>query len=524
MKKLNLKISLCLLIILNSVTCCYFIPSTNEKIFQSFLSKNGILLPLSMLVIYMGAASLIKLLQAKNEFLCVMISASNKQSELLERFTNSRYYCLKNKEKLTGQIYQTVEKIQSCTVSILVNIITVASTLFFSSVYIIQGSIVLFFLTLLVTIFMCAILLKSGKTLQAFMEEIVHIDNELLAHHWDFVSNKGVSPLLNYQKLFSNFKQLNVEKKDRTIRMNKAVFPVQYLKMLGSIIMTLLIALAGGILVSLGKMESANLFGIISVLPLLFSSLFLVPSLTSEYFRKKGMEKALMDTFSFIVSIQDENKGYIFAPEKLNVKNCSYLDILSNVNFNARKGQLTILWGDSGSGKTTLLRLILGLIPNDSGIIEYGDTDLRDIPTNSLRKGIFYMSANPYIHPTSLSDFLCGRNNPEEYSKLVTDLGLEELGTRPKLSLGTLSAGEIQKIFIAKMLLSERHVWICDEPTSNLDDSMEDIVMQKIADRVHKKGILAIFISHRKKTVNYADVTWKITKEKGIFKGKGEPE
>lgn len=143
-------------------------------------------------------------------------------------------------------------------------------------------------------------------------------------------------------------------------------------------------------------------------------------------------------------------------------------DIFGTLSFRATPGQLTQIRGPNGAGKSTLLKLIAGLLPRASGQITFNSDD--DQPVG---EHCHYLSHQPILKPTltveenlTFWQTLYG-NNVTTIDDALEQVGLAHLKYS---SAETLSAGQHQRINIARLLLSDRHIWLLDEPTSALDD------------------------------------------------------
>lgn len=174
---------------------------------------------------------------------------------------------------------------------------------------------------------------------------------------------------------------------------------------------------------------------------------------------------------------------------------------LENVNLHVRAGSHAVLMGRSGTGKTTLLELICGLRRPASGRILLGDHDVTfDSPA---RRGIGYVPQDGAIFTTMRVRDQIGfglsvrgvsanriRSRVEELAAL---LGIEHLLARYP---DGLSGGERQRIAIGRALAFRPSVLCLDEPTSSLDDSTRDEILEVIrAARVHSQATV-LHVSH----------------------------
>lgn len=178
--------------------------------------------------------------------------------------------------------------------------------------------------------------------------------------------------------------------------------------------------------------------------------------------------------------------------------------VWKEANFNINKGEFVALLGPNGAGKSTLFKLLLGLVEQDKGSLElFGEQPRKN--SNSIgyvpqRRGID-QEAN-----FDVFDFVkLGINghklgfslNPKkdnskttEALKLVDGLKLKDK------SIGELSGGELQRIFLAQSLVGDPKILLLDEPLSNLDIKRENELVKLIKDLAVKKNITVILIAH----------------------------
>ncbi|OOF88822.1 ABC transporter ATP-binding protein [Rodentibacter ratti] len=227
-----------------------------------------------------------------------------------------------------------------------------------------------------------------------------------------------------------------------------------------------------------------------------------VLSLLAEQPVLKDVESAV--NLESVAEISVENLSFSYADEH----------ILTDINFQLRKGQILGIHGRSGSGKSTLLKLLMRFYDPQKGKISINGTALADINTASLRDNMAYITQQTYIFndtieenirlahrsatqeqiieaakQASIHDFIMSL--PEGYQTKMTELG------------GNLSDGEKQRIGIARAFLHNAPIILLDEPTSNLDSLNEAIILQSL--RNVKADKLIILVSHRQSTMAICD-------------------
>ena len=180
--------------------------------------------------------------------------------------------------------------------------------------------------------------------------------------------------------------------------------------------------------------------------------------------------------------------------------------VLRDISLTAGLGEIVGLVGPSGCGKSTLLKLLLRFWQKDGGEILYNGIDVDRINTGSLLGNVTLVSQTTYLfdetieeleqacREASIHDFIL--TLPQGYQTRVGALG------------DNLSAGEKQRLGLARAFLHDSPVILLDEPTSNVDSINEGIILQAIARQ--KKDKCIILVSHRASTMAIADRVYAI--------------
>lgn len=185
-------------------------------------------------------------------------------------------------------------------------------------------------------------------------------------------------------------------------------------------------------------------------------------------------------------------------------------NVLQNCSFNIENGKITAITGESGSGKSTIFKIILGLFPTLSGEIKVNNT----IQLDTSMRGLFaYVpQGNMVLSGTILENVtLCDETVP--FEKVVTACKTAEIydfinslpdGFETLLTErgGGLSEGQIQRISIARALLTNAPVLLLDEATSALDEETETKVLGNIKNLSDKT---VIFVTHRNTSLKVCD-------------------
>ncbi len=158
--------------------------------------------------------------------------------------------------------------------------------------------------------------------------------------------------------------------------------------------------------------------------------------------------------------------------------------ILSDVSFEMAAGDCLILRGPNGVGKSTLLNTLAGLTPEDQGICTL---DPEDIAYSGHLDAIkFQLTVSENLQ------FWAGVYGTDKVISVMRDFGLTEFANRPA---GHLSAGQKRRVGLARLLVSDRKVWLMDEPTTSLDAEHTALVTKMIDDHC-KSGGIAVLSTH----------------------------
>ncbi len=158
--------------------------------------------------------------------------------------------------------------------------------------------------------------------------------------------------------------------------------------------------------------------------------------------------------------------------------------ILSDVSFELAEGDCLILRGPNGIGKSTLLNTLAGLAPEDTGTCSL---DKDDIAYSGHLDAIkFQLTVSENLQ------FWAGVYGTNTVASVMQSFGLTEFADRPA---GNLSAGQKRRVGLARLLVSNRSVWLMDEPTTSLDSEHTALITKMIDDHCQSGGI-AVLSTH----------------------------
>lgn len=201
--------------------------------------------------------------------------------------------------------------------------------------------------------------------------------------------------------------------------------------------------------------------------------------------------------------IEIQNVSFSYDEEKI-VKDC---------NLNSRKNKILGIAGKSGAGKSTLLKLLMRFWDVNHGEIKISNKDIKELKTNNLRNLESFVTQETILFKDTIENNLKIANlnaTKEQIIEACKKASLHEfINTLPNGyqtmvgELGdTLSGGERQRIGVARAFLHDAPLILLDEPTSNLDNLNEAIILNALKQQEDKTIVL---VSHRPSTLCIAD-------------------
>ncbi|MGH8996888.1 MAG: ATP-binding cassette domain-containing protein [Acidimicrobiales bacterium] len=186
-------------------------------------------------------------------------------------------------------------------------------------------------------------------------------------------------------------------------------------------------------------------------------------------------------------------------------------EVLHGISTAVDRGETVAIVGESGSGKTTMARAVLGMVPISSGSIRFDGHEIGRQPNDHrqpVRRGMAVVYQDPYrsLSPTrtvrqTLAEPLqvsAPTAEPAALDRTIVSM-LERVGIAAD-ALGRypseFSGGQRQRIAIARALVSEPSLLLCDEPLSALDVSVQAQVLNLLVDLQGEFGFGCLFISH----------------------------
>ncbi|MFC5137964.1 ATP-binding cassette domain-containing protein [Actinomycetospora rhizophila] len=175
--------------------------------------------------------------------------------------------------------------------------------------------------------------------------------------------------------------------------------------------------------------------------------------------------------------------------------------VLDGVDADIPADGVTVLWGPSGAGKTTLLRLLDRLDVPDAGTVSYDGTPLDDLDVLALRRrvGMVFQRATPFAGTVRDNLAVAAPDADDDavhrvLERVSLDAALLDRGA------DTLSGGELQRMCLARTLITEPEAVLLDEPTSALDEGPRTAFERSVLE-LARDGLTVVWVGHDEEQV-----------------------
>jgi putative ABC transport system ATP-binding protein len=191
------------------------------------------------------------------------------------------------------------------------------------------------------------------------------------------------------------------------------------------------------------------------------------------------------------------------------------VEVLHGLSLEIPEGQFVSLMGPSGSGKTTILNLIGGLDHADSGEIVVGGEHLEGLSGGQLARwrarhiGFVFQFYNlmPMLSAArnvELPLLLTGLSKAERRRRVNIALKIVGLGDRAVHKPGEMSGGQQQRVGIARAIVADPAILLCDEPTGDLDRATADEILGLLQQLNRQHGKTIVMVTHDPKAADHA--------------------
>jgi putative ABC transport system ATP-binding protein len=185
---------------------------------------------------------------------------------------------------------------------------------------------------------------------------------------------------------------------------------------------------------------------------------------------------------------------------------------LDDVSLEVEAGQWVAITGPSGSGKTTLINILGGLDRQSSGTAHVGDVEIGDLNETQFTRyrsekiGFVFQQYHLVPYLTAVENVMLAQyfHSMTDEAASVEALRCVGLGDRLRHFPAQLSGGEQQRVAIARALINQPKLILADEPTGNVDEGNERIILSLFR-RYHSEGHTILIVTHDESIAKMAD-------------------
>lgn len=294
--------------------------------------------------------------------------------------------------------------------------------------------------------------------------------------------------------------------------------------LMSMIIMLVIVVIIGygGMRVASGMMSTGSLVAFLLYLFQIIMPVTLFAMFFTQLQKAKGATERIIGILELQYEAGQEGLETDVGNKSIQVQNVSFAyeqgeQVLTDISFEAKPGQMIAFAGPSGGGKTTMFGLLERFYEPDEGNIMIGDTPISDLTVHSWRSHIGYVPQESAMMAGTIRENLCyGFSNwqdiPDERLWEVTEMAyakkfIENFPDGLDTEVGErgikLSGGQKQRIAIARAFLRNPKILMMDEATASLDSQSEQVVQQALNRLM--KGRTTFVIAHRLSTIVDAD-------------------
>ncbi len=293
-------------------------------------------------------------------------------------------------------------------------------------------------------------------------------------------------------------------------------------------------AIVGGMLFARGEIDLLTFFMFLMLVARLYDPMQITLQNFAAVISVELQSERLDEVLSHEIqtgSEQMDNNGYDIVFDHVGFKYSDDTDVLKDVSFTAKQGEVTALIGPSGGGKTTISRLAARFWDVNEGKITLGGEDISKIDPETLLMDYSIVFQDVTLFNNSIKENIrIGREgaSDEDIKRAAKLANCEEFINKLPDGYDTfigengseLSGGERQRISIARAFLKDAPVILLDEATASLDAENETVIQEALSRLIKDKTVL--IIAHRMRTIANADHI--VVLKDGVVAEQGTPE
>jgi ATP-binding cassette subfamily B protein len=329
---------------------------------------------------------------------------------------------------------------------------------------------------------------------------------------------------------FNNLSKDYIDKNLKLAKVNSAFGPI--LTLLGGFAV-FIILFKGGIDVVKGRMTLGGLIAFYTYLGLLFWPMIALSWVTILYQRAVTSMQRINQILDY-PEIEDkiETKREIKIKKNIRFENVSFSydgeNVLNDFNLQLPANKIIAIVGPTASGKSTLVKLITRLFEPKSGRILFDDIPINSVSIHELRDKIGFVSQEPFLFSDTIKENIAFRSSIIDIESVENAAKLasihEEISGFPNkydTVIGergvTLSAGQKQRIAIARAALTNPPLLILDDSFSNIDEETAQNIMKNLKENKNQQTI--IIVTHRLSILPLVDIIVVLDKGKVVGVG-----
>lgn len=167
-------------------------------------------------------------------------------------------------------------------------------------------------------------------------------------------------------------------------------------------------------------------------------------------------------------------------------------DLCKRLSFDVFSGDVVRILGENGAGKSSLLKVISGVMPPLEGKVFYGEEEIT-IDRHAIQEDILYIGHSAGVKKSlTVEENLCWYCPSVSSSELRSALEILGLLSLSDSHVNTLSAGQIRRVALSRLWLSNQKLWLLDEPFASLDAKGVNILEKRIAQHVSSGGVVIL--------------------------------